>query len=139
MCRRVVDYGRFKLQFQNSSGKVQRTIRTTSLAQLSKQLPMCNKQQSFLFTDTYVAFALFTVVAMKSYVFWHKPPCNLVKVNRYFERGTAFCLLHSDFLLALLFDPDDVGYMVDFHQTKEFYIPNTELFHPKNPVFSCYT
>lgn len=110
----MVDYGRFKLQFQLSSGKVRRTIRKTSLAQLSKQLCMCSKQQPFLFTystGTYVAFALLTVVAMKSSIFWDKPPCSLVKVNKCFERGTAFCLLHSDFLLALLFDPEDGGYM----------------------------
>lgn len=135
----MVDYGLLKLQFQHSSGKVRRTIRTTSLAQLSKQLPMCCKQQPFLFTystDTYVGFALLTVVTMKSSIFWDKSPCSLVKVNKCFEREIS-CLPYSLTEKMGAYVPP--RHRLIFTRQQNVISQNRELFHSTNTAFSCYT
>jgi hypothetical protein len=45
-------------------------------------------------------------------IFWHITPCNLVKVDILKENTSsifivACCLLHSGFLVGLLFSPED--------------------------------
>jgi hypothetical protein len=47
---------------------------------------------------------------MKTSIFWDITPSSPVEVNQHF-RGThlACCLFHADFLLVLLFDPQDGG------------------------------
>jgi hypothetical protein len=82
----------------------------------------------------YVGFALLTLVATKSSIFWDKAPCSLVKVNKCFERENACCLLHSDFLIDLLFDPEDGGYM--FLQDIGRFSPGYRMLYPKTQYSS---